>query len=324
MLKHKSINEVHKRAREQFQILRENYEISKRTKYFRGFIYGRVKTGKTVALTTLPRPILIHSFDPGGLDSIREIIDEPNSEIYPVEFDINNTKLGERHNYSNLEPADVYTLWKDEFEFMRRERLFEHFASYVIDSATTFFSAMTDYIVATAPIPRGSADRLLDVDPIQSDYKLIKTLAIGVAGNILALPCHFIMTGHKIEKDEGEGRFTETIALTPATRASILPLFSEIYIADVIKKYVADKQTGEEHEVKQFLFRTEHGKTGLTAGSRSTNFSKGEPSKVLPKFVKQDFKLIFKTIGLEFKDKIAEQEAPKIKPKKEVQNVPKE
>jgi len=294
-------SEGYERARDQFSAMKVAYDKAKRTKYFRGFIYGPVKAGKTVSLLTLPRPLLIHSFDPGGLDSIRDEIDKPGSEIYVVEFDVNNTELGAKHHYSNLEAGDIYPLWKDEFEWTRDQGLFSHFASFAMDSATTLFSAVTDYIVENAPTPKGE-ERALDIAPVQRDYNLIKTIAIKISANMLGLPCHFVLTGHKIEKDEGEGRFSETIALTPATRASLLPLFSEIYIADTIKKYVTNSD-GEEEEVKQFLFRTEPLRSGSTAGSRSTRFTDGVPGKVLPKFIRQDFKTIFKAIGIDFEDK---------------------
>ena len=84
--------------------LKGEYAKAARSKYLRCFTWGKVKTGKTVALTTLPRPLLIYLFDPDGVASIKSEIDKEGSEIYVVDF-----------NGMDLEEYDKWNAFKRAF-----------------------------------------------------------------------------------------------------------------------------------------------------------------------------------------------------------------
>ena len=51
---------------DEFRTIRELYESNPNKDTFNAIIYGYMGTGKTQVIGTARKPVLIHSFDPGG------------------------------------------------------------------------------------------------------------------------------------------------------------------------------------------------------------------------------------------------------------------
>lgn len=270
-------------AQSHFGQLRTNYSQQPKHVYTRSLVYSEVKKGKTTSLATLPRPLLIKNFDPSGLVPLKDLIDDPKEQIFVEHYDYEN--------------PDEYTRFKKELIYQRKNHLLDHIATVAVDSITTVIHSMFFHIFEYVNVGKGSERLIEGIDPATSDYKVLKGMAIELAGILLNLPCHVIVTGHMTERTDWKtGRQYKTINIPPATKDAILCLFSEIYIADVVK----DKDTGDD----LYIFNTRSlASSSLVAGSRGTTFIDGVPHPKLPAQVKQNFRLIFETLGLNFNDK---------------------
>jgi len=56
--------------------LQTMYKDNARTNSFNALIYGAMGTGKTNIARTCRKPVLIHSFDPGGTKTVRDEVEK--------------------------------------------------------------------------------------------------------------------------------------------------------------------------------------------------------------------------------------------------------
>lgn len=176
-------------------------------------ICGKVGTGKTKILATAPKPVLIHSFDPGGTKSI-------TSELASGEIIIESFE-----NEEDTSPTE-YLRWGKHFDSLRRSGFFKQLAekggTFCVDSATLWGEA------ALNVYSRGRKASPLN-------YMEQQLLIRDATKAIVNLPCHTILTAH-IEpvRDEDDGKIMgHDIIMTGKNRTKVPMLFDEIYVMDV-------------------------------------------------------------------------------------------
>ena len=145
------------------------YKSSGASTTMNGLIIGPIRSGKTVALATAPRPIVIDSFDPGGTKSIQPQIKEGG--IYPTLYEEDDPKN-----------PFIFHQWLMEFNERYEEGFFDHIATYCIDSFTYFFQAALFYEKAQAEAVGMKRHRSL---PALDDYRLVNLNVISVIQMII-------------------------------------------------------------------------------------------------------------------------------------------
>lgn len=177
-------------------------------------ITGESGTGKTHLLKTCPKPVYVDMFDPGGAITLRE-------DIAKGDIVVDNTWATD----DPMSPS-AYMEWKNEFDSRRDSGFFNHFATYCLDSATTWGEAMMNEILRKA----GRAGTRPD---FTKDYMAQKIETRARIGQMLGLPCNFLMMGHlDTVKDEINGRMKQ-VFMTPGKGSITIPLlFDEIWVTE--------------------------------------------------------------------------------------------
>lgn len=172
--------------------------------YLAFLIYGNSGVGKTYSIKTAPRPVLFHSFDPGGWKTLRQEV-----ESHDVLVD------------SRFESAeDPYTLWDTTFHNLLHGKVFEAFGTYVIDSGTLWAEA-----ILGAMVKRTGAK-----NPEQRHYRDQQSKIAELFRLFAALPCHFIMTGHiAVDRDETDGKMRNTLMVPGQAKVKLPIRFDEVY-----------------------------------------------------------------------------------------------
>ena len=198
--------------------IRKNYKEDKSQEGFNLLLLGEEGVGKTYLTRTMRKPVLIHSFDPGGTKNLKKEIAE-GSIIVDSRFeheDISKSK-------TILTRTHVFRDWEREFERLESGGVFGQLGTYVIDS----FSTMLIFLrmeVARRFKREDSALQLQDhgvVNSTMRDYFL----------KLLTLECDVVVMGHlESEKDEVSGRIHNKLD-GPRGLQSLLPkIFDEIYV----------------------------------------------------------------------------------------------
>lgn len=192
------------------------YDSDEYRNHFSCLLLGKYGTGKTTMLETCRKPVLIHSFDPGGLTSIRDTLEDPEAMIY------GDTRFQEREDSEN---PHLIKKWEAELKRLEKAKVFDTLGTFVIDSFTTWCMA----IMAAVQKGRGKAGE----PPELRDYMLCAHAIKRYMLEFTALPCDFVMTGHlELEKDEVTGASETVIATYPSLRKLIPTLFDEIYVME--------------------------------------------------------------------------------------------
>ena len=198
---------------DEFRTIRELYESNPNKDTFNALIYGYMGTGKTQVIGTARKPVLIHSFDPGGekvlVDKIKKGQVMVNSEF---------------QNEDAKKPTS-YRAWEREFDRLRKiDGFFEGIGTYAIDSVTTWSEALMNAILKENGRSAGTPqmqDYLVQINTLRDAIKLITSL-----------PCDVILTGHvDSEKDEVTGRVTTGVMITGKLKEKLPLLMDEVYMA---------------------------------------------------------------------------------------------
>jgi hypothetical protein len=231
---------------------------------FNAIVLGQLGVGKTTLLKTARMPVLIDSFDPGG-PKLRDF--KPLIEAGRIVPDMRWSKSKEF----------PFSEWEKEFNNRVREKFFDKFGTYCIDSASTFLRSMAEYAMK-----KSGRDNVS-----QPEWGAIGNAFISHMKQCCALSCDFILTGHlTLEPEEVEGKMIARFASIPSMQINIPILFDEIYVlineekSDGIHvklltrptgKYIARTRIGsgiflpqEEPNIKKLLE-----KAGLPAEDRS-------------------------------------------------------
>lgn len=249
--------------------LQNMYKEAPQTGKVNFLIYGDLGTGKTtMAVETCRKPCLVHSFDPGGTESIDPKLIQSGLVIVDNRFEREDPKR-----------PTTFELWDKEFERLLQGGFFKHLGTYVLDSATTWSSAAMNVVLKRAGRTAGV--------PQQNDYLPQMTLLENAMKVICALPCDVVFTAHqKADKDEITGKITAAPLLTGKLTHRIPLLFDEIYHA-----IAKETSRGTEYRVQTQACTTYMARTRM---GRKGTFEKFE----LP-----DLKYLLKKGGKNYEDK---------------------
>jgi hypothetical protein len=226
-------------------------------------IYGRTGTGKSHLLSTAPKPVLIHSFDPGGT---KPLLRFKNKEKIQDGFRYVEYLIDTRFEIEDANSPTAYKLWESDVNALQEKGMFKNIGTYVIDSGTNWLQAQMNEILAQKK-RGGEAPELQD----WNNQQLFACQALNILCN---LPCNFILIGHiDTFKDEVDGRVHTSLFAAGKNKVKIPLGFDEVYvlnaketptgiqrelIARVSSKHDARTRIGEENpslppDIRQIL-----------------------------------------------------------------------
>ena len=205
----------------EIEAIKKHYSGDPLQKRFSALITGETSSGKTFLARTCRKPVHIDSFDPGGTKCVRKWIEK--GEI------IADTQWEDEDPFQ----PDKFAKWMKAIDLRFKIGYFNHFGTYILDSATTWGEAVMNYGLAN----KGRAG---EAPMHRRDYQPQKVLMINYIRKLMRLPCDFILTGHlrEIRKvisiDSSSGIVREDVKyrfFTTGQAVVTIPLlFDEIYV----------------------------------------------------------------------------------------------
>ena len=255
--------------------IQKMYEEDPRTNSFNCIVHGPIKVGKTSLLRTCPKPVLVHSFDPGGPDVLKDMI--ASGEV------IADTSF-ERED--PFHPSACRN-WEDAFNRLCQKDFFSHIGTFAIDSMTTWAQVIMYEIIRRAALAKKQKGRVCGDAPRQQDWLPQMAFIENYMRKFLSLPCHCILMGHSDQPTDDEGNPTgdKGLMITGKLSERIPALFSEIY-------YLRIKDFKK--ETRELLVKPVY---GIQVGTRLG--SEGKLDKIEP----PDIKAIMRKVGLDDSDK---------------------
>lgn len=218
------------KIKDEFLKIRNRYKEQSRKRGFNALIYGDFGTGKTYMLHTAPKPVFVHSFDPGGSVTLRKWIDK-GEVIVDSSFESDETD-------NPKEPQNAYVRWEKEFNRLREMNFFDNVGTYCIDSLTTMGESLMRGIMERATSKKSGKrspyhKEIPTFIPEIQDYNVQQLTMRDYLNVCCGLPCNFICTGHIDKKqDQVTGGFISTVMVSGKAAQKIPLLFDEVYIAD--------------------------------------------------------------------------------------------
>ncbi|MBU0847188.1 ATP-binding protein [Patescibacteria group bacterium] len=195
----------------------ETYLQTARNKSFNALVYGKPGSGKTYSLRTARKPVLVHSFDPGGSKTNREIVDGSSFAV------------DARFESRNLKPAEICDLWISEVDRLADNGMLDSLGTWAIDSFSTWINVLMSKVM-TIPLPKGQ--RTYPGVPAMSDYQILGVRVREIITRSCSFGCDFILIAHvQSEMDQVTGGIDNTLASFPSLRTLLPTLFDEIYYA---------------------------------------------------------------------------------------------
>lgn len=218
-------------------------------------LYGSMGSGKTtMAVETARGPVLLHSFDPGGSDSIDRKLLDSGKVLVDRRFEVEDPKN-----------PKMFELWNTEFVRLLNGGFFSAIGTYVLDSATTWGQAAMNVVLKKAGRAAGV--------PQQNDYLPQMTMMENALKVILSLPCDVVFTAHeKADKDDVTGKIMCAPLLTGKLTQRIPLLFNEIYHLSAKETSKETKFLAQTQGCSTYMARTRLGRRGL--------FEKFEPCDI--------------------------------------------
>lgn len=192
---------------------REAYQAKGRTNKANVLLYGDFGTGKTTMIGTAPKPIWIHSFDPGGTTtaSLQPLIE--SGDVIVSDFS------GDSYRQPNK-----FRDWEREYDTMVKEGAFHHVGTFALDSITKWADACMHEIVKKGGMKN-------DGIPQQRDYLIQQMVAVDFLEKFCDLPCNVIVTGHiGLDKDEVTGKLETGLLLAGKLSGKVPLVFDEKWL----------------------------------------------------------------------------------------------
>lgn len=200
-------------VKEELQNVQEMYSKREQNQYVSFLGVGDYGAGKTFSVRTMPKPILIHSFDPGGTDAIDWLIDDPEEPVFAeTQFET-----------SDPENPKAYRKWDNRFQDLYGSGFFEGIETFVLDSLTNFGEAvMREQLKKAGRVGQ---------PPRQRDYQIQMLTLQDAVSMMVDVPCHFFMTAHiDLRKDEVSGKMETAPMVTGKLKTKLPSLFNEIWV----------------------------------------------------------------------------------------------
>ncbi len=194
---------------------------------------------------TMPGPGLVHSFDPDGSDTYRElIVSESNPEgkiIVDTQFEriIGDTTTSRTEKTS-------WTLYEDEMRRLLKAGTFDDLAEqggwYGLDSLSSFLETSMDHVqhydlgAKKGPGPKSNRGKV----PTRNEYHAQQVPVLETLRDLCSLPCTVVVTAHITFIENDDGNPILAAVLGPKGIKEKAPMyFSEVY-------YLRNKTRSEE------------------------------------------------------------------------------
>ena len=205
------------RIKERAEATRNRYAESS-SKYSNFLVYGDFGTGKTQLASTCPTPVFIDSFDPGGTKTLAL-----QDGIEKGDIIVEN-----KWEADSWKDPFAFNEWEKEMEQRKKEGLFDHIGTYVLDSATKWADCMMWEILRRGT--RGKTRK--GGNPELQDYLVQQMTAVDWLGVLMGYPCHTLVTGHiGLIKDEVSGKIETGLLLAGKLSEKVPLVFDEKYVS---------------------------------------------------------------------------------------------
>jgi AAA domain len=273
-------------ARVEIEKLMQMYKDDPRQRSFNALVEGDKGSGKTSLLRSARMPVHIDSFDPGGTIVLKDLIEKGDI--------IADTQ------YENEDPTNPtqFRAWKHMLKERINSGYFNQFATYCLDSTTSWGDAALYYVQKT--IDKDSRGTIIshagETPKWNRDYRPQRTEVENALRMLLSLPCDVILLAHltgeyedKMNHATGEKEAILTRYVfngVGETKTKVPLFFSEIWVM-----FAEEGARGNEYK----LLTQHHGfYRASTRLGREGRFEKWE---------KPDIKYLLKKAGWDTKDK---------------------
>lgn len=208
--------------------LRKIYDDRQMDKKAKILLYGEWGTYKTTIASTMPRPILMHSFDPGG-DKIKHIADGAKDGSIIVD--------NRWQSRSGEKSGDRFQAWNTEYNSLKTAGVFNEIGTYVLDSFTTFQRLVIDAAIESNDKNVQISRKMPVKVPQMRDYGVQDSAMELALADVLDLPCHVLVIAHaeQNENTNSKGEITSIeyrpLIVGKKLRGKIPLMFDEIYIS---------------------------------------------------------------------------------------------
>lgn len=226
----KTMDKQESPAQKRIQELRNIYKDRQASKTVKVLLYGEWGTYKSTLATTMPRPILWHSFDPGG-EKIKHVQDgvEDGSIIVDAEW---QSRVMNKSD-------DRFSAWNKEYNALKNTGVFNEVGTYVLDSLTTFQRLVVDASIASNTKNKEVSKKMPIKVPQMRDYGVQDSAMEFALSDMLDLPCHVLIIAHaeRDEQTDSKGNISSVefrpLIIGKKLRGKIPMLFDEIYISRI-------------------------------------------------------------------------------------------
>lgn len=209
-------------AQKRIAELRQIYTDRSQTNKAKILMYGEWGTFKTTLATTMPRPILMHSFDPGG-DKLKHVQDGARDGSIIVDNSWQSRVMGDSESR--------FAAWNEEYNSLKSKKVFNEIGTFVIDSFTTLQRLVVDASVESNAKNKIISKKMPIKVPQMRDYGVQDSAMEFVMADILDLPCHVVIIAHAEEgTDDNDIPYHRPLIIGKKLRGKIPMLFDEIYV----------------------------------------------------------------------------------------------
>lgn len=249
------------------------YADDPRTKTFNCIVFGPPKIGKSELIKTMPGPILVHSFDPGGTKVLEDEI-ATGRVIVDTRFEVDDPKN-----------PKAYDLWQREMEGLIKDKFFDHVGTLVLDSMTTWAQTIMYRVIQKAA--GNSSKRVTGGPPQQNDYVPQMNEIENWMRKFAGLPCNCVLLGHDDlpTNEDGTPIDDRRLMITGKLSKRVPALFDEVYYMHMPSSVKGERKLQTQP------------KNRVAAGSRLGRGGR------LELFEEPDIKAILKKVGYPHEDK---------------------
>lgn len=258
---------------------KDQYKTAVSTLYWHGLVISVKGVGKTHLIKTMPKPVFVFSFDPGGTDTL-------------IEEKKEGSVVFETYETDNFSDPHVYKDFQNDINEMGSSGFLQKFSSVCFDSLTLLQSIMISHLMKINGrlAPTTGLMNPTNHGMRQADWGTILTLMRMHITQLHSLPCHTLLTGH-IEKklDEIKGGFIRQLSLGGQAKNHIPYMTSEVYY--LLKQ---DRDKGDLKKGNRYLLTEGDGDYEATSRLAVTGKIK--------QYEKPDLRRIMRNAGLEADD----------------------
>lgn len=198
-----------------------------KTKNIKALIYGNPGTGKTCFAAGFPGPIMYLDFD-NKVNSAARFYSEDKERLEQIDVEVLSASLSVR-------PMDLLNAKIDMLRKMQATGEYPY-KTLVVDSITTFSSAMLGHIIQSNPGVKGRVTAQGTM-PDKPHYGILLREFERVIGGLLTLDMNVLMLGHiTVYKNEATGEMIREVMMDGSFSEKIVGYFDEAWVSFVDDK----------------------------------------------------------------------------------------